>query len=278
MELHQAPTSADRFQERTGINIETGHRFSRRGSVRDGEPTQGPPLVLATRPFRSGASRGFAREEGGVVEDYKGIRLIPTRRIWRGVRRARPCRAWWRQPPCAGRSTPSSLARNVTGNDEVMRLVRESTMAMSGVSPDWMRWPVSDSRRSADRLPAINWVSAKGLVNGGIEGQLRARRVTRSRARTCQVVQGFVALGRMQAGPNHPEIAAFLDSLQLTGQGKTVSLGFSVPPAMIDALGALRARRPARGRRRPRRPPRSRPARPRCIGASPACKCRPPGA
>ena len=29
----------------------------------------------------------------------------------------------------------------------------------------------------------------------------------------------------------------FMNSLQLGGQGKTVSLGFSVPAAMIDALG-----------------------------------------
>src|SRR6185436_5585144 len=66
-----------------------------------------------------------------------------------------------------------------------------------------------------------------------------------------QVVQGFVALGRMQAGPNHPEIADFLNSLQLTGQGRTVTLGFSIPAAMIDTLGALRAGRPGQAQPSP---------------------------
>jgi len=51
-----------------------------------------------------------------------------------------------------------------------------------------------------------------------------------------------MALGRLQAG-QHPEFAAFLNSVQLSGDGKTVSLSFSVPAEMIDALGALRAER-----------------------------------
>jgi hypothetical protein len=65
-------------------------------------------------------------------------------------------------------------------------------------------------------------------------------------------VQGFVALGRMQAGPNHPEIADFINSIQLSGQGRTVSLGFSLPSEMIDAIAALRAgRRPGQAQPAP---------------------------
>jgi hypothetical protein len=48
-----------------------------------------------------------------------------------------------------------------------------------------------------------------------------------------------------------------LDSLQLGGEGKTVSLGFSVPPEAVDVLAALRRSRPdgAPGRRvRPGQP------------------------
>ncbi|HYJ96049.1 MAG TPA: hypothetical protein VEV86_15565, partial [Vicinamibacterales bacterium] len=58
------------------------------------------------------------------------------------------------------------------------------------------------------------------------------------------VVRGFMALGRLQSG-QHPEVAAFLDTVQLSGDGKTVSLSFSLRPEMIEALGALRAQRPA---------------------------------
>jgi hypothetical protein len=61
-----------------------------------------------------------------------------------------------------------------------------------------------------------------------------------------------MALGRLQAG-QHPEFAEFLNSVQLSGDGKTVSLSFSLPPEMIDALGALRAQR-ARPRPAPANP------------------------
>jgi hypothetical protein len=56
-------------------------------------------------------------------------------------------------------------------------------------------------------------------------------------------VRGFMALGRLQSG-QHPEVGEFLNSVQLSGEGKTVSLSFSLPSEMIDALGALRAQRP----------------------------------
>jgi hypothetical protein len=104
-----------------------------------------------------------------------------------------------------------------------------------------------------DRLPAISWVSIRGVINGGIEGLINAEaRDDKAAQDLRQVVQGFVALGRMQGGPSHPEIADFLNSLQLTGQGRTVSLGFMVPASMIDTIGALRAgRRPGQAQPRP---------------------------
>jgi hypothetical protein len=143
--------------------------------------------------------------------------------------------------------TKQAGSGSVTGNDEVMRLVHQVD--------DGTVWGVArfDALTGArlpaevkDRLPAISWFSAKGLINGGIEGLISAEARDDQAAQDLrQVIQGFVALGRMQAGQTHPEITDFINSLQLTGQGRTVTLGFSVPAAMLDALGALRAgRRP----------------------------------
>ena len=94
------------------------------------------------------------------------------------------------------------------------------------------------------------------MINGGIEGLLRAEARDEAAAQDLrQVIQGFVALGRMQVGPEHPEISDFIESLQLTGQGKTVSLGFAVPSAMIDVLTKLRAGAgPGKPSRSPRHP------------------------
>jgi hypothetical protein len=112
-----------------------------------------------------------------------------------------------------------------------------------------------------DRIPAISWLSFKGAVNGGIDGLISAEARDDVAAQDLrQVIQGIVALGRMQAGPNHPEISDFINSLQLTGQGRTVSLGFSIPSAMIDVLGALRAgRRPGQVQPSPEAPERREP-------------------
>jgi hypothetical protein len=204
-------------------------------------------LVLARGRFDQVRLEGFAREEGGVAEDYKGIRLITHENFGMA----------FVEPGLVALGTPAEVKRaidtkqagsgNITGNDEVMRLVH-------GVD-DGTVWGVArfDALTGArlpaevkDRLPAISWFSAKGVVNGGIEGLISAEARDDQAAQDLrQVIQGFVALGRMQAGQSHPEITDFINSLQLTGQGRTVTLGFSVPAAMIDTLGALRAgRRP----------------------------------
>jgi hypothetical protein len=246
MELHPDADGADRFQERTGINLTTDVD-SVVAAVTSVPETQGPPLVLARGRFDQVRLEGFARDEGGVAEDYKGIRLITHENFGMA----------FVEPGLVALGTPAEVKRaidtkqagsgNITGNDEVMRLVH-------GVDSGTV-WGVArfDALTGSqlppevrDRLPAISWLSAKGLVNGGIEGLISAEARDDQAAQDLrQVIQGFVALGRMQAGQSHPEITDFINSLQLTGQGRTVTLGFSVPAAMIDTLGALRAgRRP----------------------------------
>jgi hypothetical protein len=133
---------------------------------------------------------------------------------------------------------------SVKNNDEVMRLVR-------GID-DGDAWVVArfDALTGsklppevASQLPPINWFSARAFVDGGVQGQLRVETRDEASAQNLQeVVRGFMALGRLQAS-QHPEVAEFLNSVQLSAQGTTVSLSFSVPSEMIDALGALRAQR-----------------------------------
>jgi len=56
------------------------------------------------------------------------------------------------------------------------------------------------------------------------------------------VIRGFVALAKMQAG-SKPEILAMVQSLQLGGTGKTVALSFDVPEAVFELLGQAAANR-----------------------------------
>jgi hypothetical protein len=48
-----------------------------------------------------------------------------------------------------------------------------------------------------------------------------------------------VALARMQTS-QHPQLAELVNTLELGGQGTTVTLGFTVPPSVIDLLGKLK--------------------------------------
>jgi hypothetical protein len=227
---------------------------------------KGPPLVLARGRFDQVRLEGLAREEGGVVEDYKGIRLVSHDNF--SVAFVEPGLVALGVPAVVRRAIDTKQAGNgnVTSNDEVMGMVKQVTGGtVWGVARfdalTGMRIPAEVK----DRLPAISWFSAKGIIDGGIEGLISAEARDDQAAQDLrQVVQGFVALGRMQAGPSHPEIADFLNSIQLTGQGRTVSLGFSIPPAMIDVLNALRAgRRPGEAQPAPEvSPERSEPARP----------------
>jgi hypothetical protein len=255
MELHPGADGADRFQEHTGINLTTDVDTVIAAATPDGE--QGPPLVLAKGRFDLVRLEGFAREEGGVVEDYKGKRLITHDNF--AVAFVEPGLVAIGSPSVVRRAIDTKAAGNgnITGNDELMRLVRQvDSGTVWGVARLDALNGVNIPSEVKDRLPAISWLSIKGVVNGGIEGLISAEARDDQAAQDLrQVVQGFVALGRMQAGPNHPEIAEFINSLQLAGQGRTVSLGFSLPSSLIDTLAALRAgRRPGQAQPTPEAP------------------------
>ena len=252
-------TGPEHFKEQTGIDLETDIDYIV-AAHSGGEPTEGqPPLVLARGRFDAVRIEGLIREQGGAVEDYKGARLL--------VQNEKKLAVVFVEPGLVAIGSPSAVrsaidtkaaGSNVTSNDEVMRLVRDID--------DGDAWVVarfdalSGARLPAEvanQLPPINWFSARGFIGSGFEGQLRVETRDEAAAQNLQdVIRGFMALGRMQAG-QHPAFGEFLNSVQLGGDGKTVSLSFSLPSEMIDALGALHAER---SRPRPTPPPDGAPA------------------
>jgi len=236
---------AARFKEETGIDIETDVDYVVASVTEMGDPQSGPPLVLAKGRFDAVRIEGLIREQGGVVEDYKGSRLLVSDEKHLALVFLEPGLVAFGNPAAVRKSIDTKAGgANVKTNDEVMRLVKDIDDGDAWVVA---RFDALTGGRLpaavANQLPPINWFSARGFVNSGVEGQVRVETRDEASAKNLQdVVRGFMALGRLQAG-QHPEFAEFLNSVQLSGDGKTVSLSFSLPPEMIDALGAFRAQR-----------------------------------
>jgi hypothetical protein len=236
----------EHFKEQTGIDLQTDIDYIVASFAGMGEPPQGePPLVLARGRFDQVRIEGLVRDQGGTVEEYKGARLLVNQENRLAVVFLEPGLVAIGGPAAVRASIDTKAAgSSVKNNDEVMRLVR-------GID-DGDAWVVArfDALAGsklppevASQLPPINWFSARAFVDGGVQGQLRVETRDEASAQNLQeVVRGFMALGRLQAS-QHPEVAEFLNSVQLSAQGTTVSLSFSVPSEMIDALGALRAQR-----------------------------------
>jgi len=95
----------------------------------------------------------------------------------------------------------------------------------------------------AQQLPPISWLSASGHVDSSIRGIVRIEaKDEKSATDFREVVRGFMALARLQAGQK-AEFSELVNSLELGGQGTTVSLGFSVPATVLDQIGNIVAQR-----------------------------------
>jgi hypothetical protein len=246
--IHPGGDGARSFQEQTGIDIEKDIDYLVAAVVGDSaDPAVegAPPLMLARGNFDQVRLEGFARQEGATIEDYKGHRFITHEKF--GVAFVEPGLVAVGFPDSVKKAIDTKAAggQNATNNDELLRLIRDVD--------DGTVWAVAKfdalassrlPREFAGKLPQISWFSVKGVIGSGIDGQLRAETRDDMAAQDLrQVIQGFMALARMQAG-NQPAIADFMNSMQLGGTGKTVSLSFSVPPSVIDAIGGLRAQQP----------------------------------
>jgi hypothetical protein len=138
-----------------------------------------------------------------------------------------------------------SDAKSISGSDEMMKLVGDIENG-SNV------WAVGrlDALRQRQRLPevvdnqlsSVKWFAASGRVNGGVTGTFTAEARDEQAAENLRdVVRGFLALVRLQAG-NNPKYAGLFESLQLSGSGTTVALSFAVPVEILDLIAPRQPR------------------------------------
>src|SRR6476661_1974439 len=236
------------FQEQTGIDIERDIDYVVASLTAGADKPA--PLVVARGRFNDTQLETLIRDHGGAVEEYKGKRLIvcPT-----GTHGDMPVQSGsmtlaFLEPGLVaiGESTAvkNSIdaqlsAHSVTGNNEMMELVNDIGQGNNAWAVGRFDVLASQAKlpeQISARLPQIKWFAAAGHVNGGLSGTLRAEaRDDQAAENLRDVVRGVLGLARMQAQAD-PRTAALVESLQLTGTGKTVALSFTVPAEILQMI------------------------------------------
>jgi hypothetical protein len=235
--------SARRFREATGIDVERD--IDHVIAAWSGESAAAAPIVMLNGRFDQGRIEALVLERGGAVEAHGGHRLLVA---------DRNLTVAFVEPGLVVVGTTGAVQRaldvaesgtDVRDNAEIMPLVRDVR--------DGQVWLVARfdeltvDRLPADlarQLPAITWLSLTGFIDAGVQGRLRVETRDQAAARDLrEVIRGFLALARMQAG-QQPVLGDLLDSLQLTGQDTTVVLSFVIPPELLDVLGMFRGMQP----------------------------------
>ncbi len=255
--LHAAlPTPSDgqrEFEDKTGINIETDidRVVACVNAERDAAGRQGAGMVLARGRFNETKIEALMREHGAEVEEFRGKRLIVGAHPADSERHE--FAATFLEPGLVALGStrlvraaidlhqsgdnPQTGLQSVTGNEELMSLVKSLETGNNAWAVgrfDALQTQARLPSEVASRLPAITWFAVSGHVNGGLRGTVRAEARDEEAANNLRdVVRGFLALGKMQAG-GRPEMQAMMQSLELTGTGRTVAISFSVPAEVFD--------------------------------------------
>ncbi len=237
------------FQEQTGIDIERDVQYV----VAAMTPGAGPSgLVIVKGDFDTVKLEGLARQHGGAVQDYRGKRLVigPSSIEVNGEQKPLPHQVTmaFLEPRvvAVGESAAVKHAIDTQMSTQTVRANGEMMDLVSDIGQSNNVWAVGRfdviarqaklPEQVANQLPAVKWFAVAGHINGGISGTLRAEASSDESAKNLHdVVNGFLALGRMQA-QSDPKVAAMLQSLQLTSKGRTVQLSFSVPSELLDMI------------------------------------------
>jgi hypothetical protein len=251
------------FQEQTGIDIERDIDYVVAAMTSVPTAMNAPAggaggLVVARGRFNTTQLETLIRDHGGVIEEYKGKRLVKASaagHIDSGdgtVATATPARTFalaFLEPGLVAIGSEEAIkssidaqltAHSITANNDMMELVADIDAGNNAWAVGRFDAIASQAHLSpeiASKIPAIKTFAVMTHIDGGLSGTLRAEtRDDQSAENLRQVVQGLLALGRMQ---NDPKATAILDSLQLSGTGKTVALSFAVPSEIFDMLSTL---------------------------------------
>lgn len=230
------------FQEKTGIDIERDIDYVVAALTAIGEDHPSG-LVVARGRFDVVRLEGLARQHGGTVEDYKGKRLVnspPDKNEQFTLGFLEPGLVAFGSTSAVKHAIDANMsAQSVTSNNEMMELVGDIARSNNAWAVGRLDVLASQAKlpdEIASRVPAVKWFAASGHINGGLAGTLRVEaRDEQAGQQLRDVVRGFLALAQMQT-QNDPKFGAISQSFQLTGEGTTVALSFTLPAELLQLL------------------------------------------
>jgi hypothetical protein len=141
------------------------------------------------------------------------------------------------------RAIDAKGARNIVSvNTDIMRQISELDAANAWAVGRFDAIAASSHVPAEVRahLPAIQGFSAATHINGGVSGVFKAEARDEESAKNMRdVVNGFIALAKMQVSAK-PELKTMVDSLQLSGDGRNVTVAFTLPSELFDVLQQLK--------------------------------------
>jgi len=237
------------FQQQTGIDIEQDIDYIV-AAVAGVNPHNGG-LIVARGRFHTATLERLAVEHGGVTQEYKGKHLVSspvtegehpqfTLAFLEDGLVAMGTLAAVQKSIDAQRS-----AQSITGNEEMMQIVSEVSEGNNAWAVGRFDAIASQAQLPAEiasRMPPVKWFSAAAHVNGGVTGTLRAEATDEESAELLRrQVSGALALGEMLA-KSDPKIAPLMQSIQMSGSGKTVAISFALPAELLQLIPMAAAR------------------------------------
>jgi hypothetical protein len=249
------------FFEATGIDIENDIDYvvAATSTISDGGNMHPNGVVVARGRFDTVKLEGLALEHGAQAQEYKGKRLLtlqhPTPALEVPVSGEPTVNTTTRtgvlaflEPGLVALGDLSSVqaaidaqlsAQSITSNDEMMELVRDIEQTSNAWAVGRFDLIASQAKlpdEIAGRIPPVKWLAVAGHVNGGISAQLRAEANDDQAAENLRgVLNGVISLAKLQ-GQNDPKLTSLIQSLQLTGSGKTVRLSFALPAELFELM------------------------------------------
>ena len=227
----------EEFQRETGIDIERDIQYV----VAAMTPGTHSGLLVARGNFNPTQLESLAVQHGGTVETYRDTRLL-----------SKPAGAdssgslAFLEPGLLAIGETAAIKRAIdahhtgtaiTGNEEIMTLVKQIELSHNAWAVgrfDMLTAQAKLPEQLSRQLPPIKWFAAAGHINGGVSGMVRVEATDDAAAELLRrQFNGALAFGEMM-GRSDPRAAAVIQSVQISGTGKTVQLSFTVPAELLE--------------------------------------------